>query len=121
MYLSPPGLGYPCTFYRVSINIKNYCPVSNQLSAVLASTPATAGHCRPLTRQFRIRQPRLGLVPGKAVHELLGLCDMKITMRYAHLAPAHLRDSANVLYDLGGGKQGEGKLIRAFKVHLNGE
>jgi integrase len=47
----------------------------------------------------------------RAVQELLGHCDMKLTMRYAHLAPGHLRDSVNVLNDLGGGKQGEGKFI----------
>jgi integrase len=47
----------------------------------------------------------------RAVQELLGHCDMKLTMRYAHLAPGHLRDSVNVLNDLGGGKQEEGKLF----------
>jgi integrase len=47
----------------------------------------------------------------RAVQELLGHCDMKLTMRYAHLAPGHLRDSINVLNDLGGGKQGEGKFL----------
>jgi hypothetical protein len=47
----------------------------------------------------------------RAVQELLGHCDLKLTMRYAHLAPGHLRDSVNALNDLGGGKQGEGKLL----------
>jgi hypothetical protein len=49
----------------------------------------------------------------RAVQELLGHCDMKLTMRYAHLAPGHLRDSINVLNDLGGGKQLEGKFFGA--------
>ena len=47
----------------------------------------------------------------RAIQELLGHCDLKLTMRYAHLAPGHLRDSVNVLNDLGGEKQGEGKLL----------
>jgi len=47
----------------------------------------------------------------RAVQELLGHCDMKLTMRYAHLAPGHLRDSINVLNDLGGGKQKEVNLF----------
>ena len=47
----------------------------------------------------------------RAVQKLLGHCDMKLTMRYAHLAPGHLRDSINVLNDLGGVKQEKGKLF----------
>jgi len=41
----------------------------------------------------------------------LAHCDTKLTMRYAHLAPGHLHDSVNALNDLGGRKQGEGKLL----------
>ncbi len=37
----------------------------------------------------------------RAVQELLGHCDMKLTMRYAHLAPGHLWDSVYFLDDLG--------------------
>lgn len=37
----------------------------------------------------------------KAVQELLGHSDIKLTMRYAHLAPEHLRDTVNALNDLG--------------------
>ena len=36
-------------------------------------------------------------VPIKAVQELLGHADMKMTMRYAHLAPHNLRDAVAVL------------------------
>lgn len=51
----------------------------------------------------------------KAVQELLGHCDIKLTMRYAHLAPGHLRDSVNALNDLGGRKQQEeGIIFRNF-------
>jgi integrase len=42
----------------------------------------------------------------KAVQELLGHADMKMTMRYAHLSQEHLRDSVNLLNDLpGSGKE----------------
>jgi integrase len=38
-----------------------------------------------------------GGVPIKAVQELLGHADIKMTMRYAHLAPHNLRDAVSVL------------------------
>jgi integrase len=41
----------------------------------------------------------------KAVQELLGHADMKMTMRYAHLSQEHLRDSVNLLNDLPCGKE----------------
>jgi len=41
----------------------------------------------------------------KAVQELLGHADMKMTIRYAHLSKEHLRDSVNLLNDLPHGKQ----------------
>ncbi len=41
----------------------------------------------------------------KAVQELLGHADMKMTMRYAHLSHEHLRDSVNLLNDLPCGKE----------------
>jgi integrase len=41
----------------------------------------------------------------KAVQELLGHADMKMTMRYAHLSKEHLRDSVNLLNDLPCGKE----------------
>ncbi len=45
----------------------------------------------------------------KAVMELLGHSDIKMTMRYSHLAPGHLEDAVNALNDLG--KKGDGKLL----------
>lgn len=39
----------------------------------------------------------------KAVQELLGHADIKMTMRYAHLAPEHLRDAVNTLNGILGG------------------
>jgi site-specific recombinase XerC len=41
----------------------------------------------------------------KAVQELLGHADMKMTMRYAHLSHEHLKDSVNLLNDLPRGKE----------------
>jgi integrase len=52
----------------------------------------------------------------RAVQELLGHCDIKLTMRYAHLAPGHLRDSVNVLNDLGSGEQAEIKFFGAPRL-----
>lgn len=41
----------------------------------------------------------------KAVQELLGHADLKMTMRYDHLSHEHLRDSVNLLNDMPSGKE----------------
>ena len=41
----------------------------------------------------------------KAVQELLGHADLKMTMRYAHLSQEHLKGSVNLLNNLPCGKE----------------
>jgi integrase len=57
----------------------------------------------------------------KAVQELLGHADMKMTMRYAHLSQEHLRDSVNLLNDLPSGKEmvNNGPEAKGADAHLN--
>jgi site-specific recombinase XerD len=41
----------------------------------------------------------------KVVQELLGHADIKMTMRYAHLSQAHMRESVSLLNSLPSGKE----------------
>lgn len=50
----------------------------------------------------------------KVVQELLGHPDIKLTMRYAHLAPGHLKEAVNSLNHLGSGQKADGKLLGNF-------
>ena len=45
----------------------------------------------------RRKKQRQRAVPLNTVRELLGHSDIKMTLRYAHLAPAHMREAVGVL------------------------
>jgi len=53
----------------------------------------------------------------KAVQELLGHADMKMTMRYAHLSQAHLQEAVSVLNNLGSSHQMDTKPLKSQKVN----
>lgn len=48
-------------------------------------------------------------VPLRTVAEILGHRDMRMTTRYAHLSPQHLRDAIKALDTPGGRQQGSGQ------------
>jgi hypothetical protein len=50
------------------------------------------------------REVRRG-ISLKAVQELLGHADIKMTMRYSHLSQSHLQDAMAVLNKIGNGHQ----------------
>lgn len=52
----------------------------------------------------------------KAVQELLGHADMKMTMRYAHLSQAHLQEAVAVLNNLGSSHQMDTKPLKSQKA-----
>jgi site-specific recombinase XerC len=52
----------------------------------------------------------------KAVQELLGHADLKMTMRYAHLSQAHLQAAVSVLNNLGTGHQTDTKPPKSQKA-----
>lgn len=61
--------------------------------------------------------------PLRTIQELLGHADIRMTIRYAHLAPAHLRDAVDaigeILAESRGDSSGDGK-IRVRNVRLSG-
>jgi integrase len=52
----------------------------------------------------------------KAVQELLGHADIKMTMRYSHLSQAHLQDAVAVLNRIGNGHQMDTKTAKTAKA-----
>jgi integrase len=52
----------------------------------------------------------------KAVQELLGHADIKMTMRYSHLSQAHLKDAVAVLNKIGNGHQMDTKTPKRKEV-----
>jgi hypothetical protein len=52
----------------------------------------------------------------KAVQELLGHADIKMTMRYSHLSQAHLQDAVAVLNKIGNGHQMDTKTQKREKA-----
>lgn len=51
--------------------------------------------------------------PLGAVRDLLGHSSLSVTDKYAHLAPAHLRDAVSALPRLAGKRPGKGKKRKA--------
>jgi site-specific recombinase XerD len=52
----------------------------------------------------------------KAVQELLGHADIKMTMRYSHLSQAHLQDAVAVLNKIGNGHQMDTKPLETKRA-----
>jgi hypothetical protein len=52
----------------------------------------------------------------KAVQELLGHADIKMTMRYSHMSQAHLQDAVAVLNKIGNGHQMDTKTPKRGKA-----
>jgi hypothetical protein len=52
----------------------------------------------------------------KAVQELLGHADIKMTMRYSHLSQAHLQDAVAVLNKIGNGHQMDTKTLKTQRA-----
>ena len=76
--------------------LRNYQNVKRSFATALERAKITDFHFHDLRHTFASQLVMAG-VDLVAVKELLGHKDIKMTLRYAHLAPAHKRKAVNVL------------------------
>jgi len=79
--------------------LSNYQNVKRSFATALQRAKITDFHFHDLRHTFASQLVMAG-VDLVAVKELLGHKDIKMTLRYAHLAPAHKRKAVNVLNTL---------------------
>jgi len=85
----------PHVFYDEK-QLRNYQNVKRSFATALDRAKITDFHFHDLRHTFASQLVMAG-VDLVAVKELLGHKDIKMTLRYAHLAPAHKRKAVNVL------------------------
>ena len=88
----------PYVFYDAK-KLSNYQNVKRSFTTALDRAKIADFHFHDLRHTFASQLVMAG-VDLVAVKELLGHKDIKMTLRYAHLAPAHKRKAVNVLDSL---------------------
>jgi integrase len=82
--------------FHAAKKLSNYQNVKRSFATALERARITDFHFHDLRHTFASQLVMAG-VDLVAVKELLGHKDIKMTLRYAHLAPAHKRKAVNVL------------------------